>query len=63
MPSTIIIVIIPGCGKNLHLPAPKKKLAKWKITYQAAFDFNLLSPEIQEAESILRFKKKLDRIP
>ena len=32
-----------------------------KLTYQAAFDFNHLSPEIQETKSILLFKKKLER--
>jgi len=38
---------------SLHLLAPKTNWAKQKITYQAAFDFNLLSPEIQETKSIL----------
>ena len=33
-----------------------------KLTYQAAFDFNHLSPEIQETKSILLFKKKLERM-
>ena len=49
--------------KNLHLPAPKTNWAKRKITYQAAFDFNLLSTEIRETESFLLFKKKLERMP
>ena len=43
--------------------APKTNWAKRKITYQAAFDFNLLSTEIRETESILLFKKKLERMP
>ena len=41
--------------KNLYLSAPKTNCAKQKITYQAALDFNLLSHEIQETESILLF--------
>ena len=49
-------------SKNLHLSAPKTNWAKQKLTYQAALDFNLLSPEIQETASILLFKKKLERI-
>ena len=49
--------------KNLHLPAPKTNWAKRKITYQAAFDFNLLSTEIRETESLLLFKKKLEHMP
>ena len=49
-------------SKNLHLSAPKTNWAKQKLTYQAALDFNLLSPEIQETASILLFKKKVERI-
>ena len=37
--------------------------AKRKITYQAVFDFNLLSTKIRETESFLLFKKKLERMP
>ena len=47
--------------KNLHLSARKTSWAKRKITYQAAFNFNLVSPEIQETESILLFEMKLKR--
>ena len=50
-------------SKNLHLSDPKKTCAKQKLTSQAALDFNLSSPEIQETESILLFKKKLEGVP
>jgi len=49
--------------KNLYLSAPKTNWARQKITYQGALDFNLLSLEIQETESIVLFKKKLERMP
>ena len=49
-------------SKNLHLSAPKTNWAKQKVTYQAALDFNLLSYEIQETESILLFEKKVERV-
>ena len=61
MPFTIIIPA-SGC-KNLQLSVPKTNWARQKLTYQAAFDFNPLSHEIQGTESILLFKKKLERVP
>ena len=49
----VVSTIVP-LGKRS--PCSQNKLRKRKITYQAAFDFNLLSPETQETEPILFFK-------
>ena len=42
----------------LHPPASKTNWEKQEIPYQAAFNFNLLSPEMQETKSIF-FQKEI----